>query len=115
MSHVTVLSQRKPDSFTFGDRRVSVRYPSGEGRWKVLEAADPNTSPVILKNLSVDGVCLDADRPFRFGALLNVDLEGPCGKRLRKLARVVQAPQEDHGRWVHHCLFIVPLGEAELR
>jgi hypothetical protein len=70
-------------------------------------------------NISTHDLFLDANRPFRPGELLSVELrepdDEPAGAPLRKLVRVAEVEPDDNGRWLHLCLFIIPLGPKELR
>jgi hypothetical protein len=115
MDPTTSMAQRRPAGVTADALRAAVRYPCGDGRWKALPAAGAGDAPVRVAGFTAGELYLDVNRPFRLGVLLSVDLYQPGGGCLRKLVRVTQVGPEEAGRWVHRCLFEVPLRPEELR
>ena len=114
MSQATMISRHRPTAAPFHPPRVAVRHWGDDGGWNVLRAQNPDDSPVEIMSVSDHDLFLDADRPFQPGALLTVELAEPGIGPLRKLVRVAEVEPGDNGRWLHLCLFIVPLETAAI-
>jgi hypothetical protein len=115
MPSSATLARRHPETITFRERRLTVRYPCElDGKWKSLAPGDHDTYPIRLRFSSPDGVSLHAPRRFDIGTLLDLEFLDRHGRLVRKLARVMHVrPDGDHG-YYHGCMFIMPLGPEEL-
>jgi hypothetical protein len=98
------------------DRRVWVRYPAEVETTgaTAAEGGKPRFSAVV-RNISVGGLNLAADREFVPGDLLTVELPGPTGQSTcTVLACVVHVRPDGEGQWSVGCTFARELTAEDL-
>ena len=98
------------------ERRVWVRYPA-DLETSYTPAGMPETArfSARVRNISLGGVNLLADRPFRPGELLTVELPGATDEtRCNVLACVVHCQEEGPGEWSLGCTFSRELNDEDL-
>jgi hypothetical protein len=69
----------------------------------------------VLRNVSLQGVCLHLNRRFDVGRLLAIELLGAAGRGERRLlAYLIRVAPTAGGQWELGCLFTSRLTEEEL-
>jgi c-di-GMP-binding flagellar brake protein YcgR len=99
------------------ERRVWVRFPADlETAFKPAGTADHSRVAARIRNISLGGVNLRAERSFCPGDMLSIELPCASGEaRCNVLACVVHCDAEPDGHWSLGCTFSRELSEADLQ
>jgi len=114
---VSFLRSRAPSIIPRSERRTLVRHTT---RWKspcpLIRASEEGPWYATIRNVSDGGLGLIANRPFKPGTLLTVELPTPDGKLTKpRLMRVTYArPQPGRQWWVLGGSFVRKLTLEEL-
>ena len=99
------------------DRRLWCRHAADlETTYRPAGSDDPTRFTAVVRNLSVGGLSLEADRAFVPGDLLTVELPAPAedAPSYAALACVVHVTDQGAGRWVLGCTFARELSDEDL-
>jgi len=104
-----------PDNPT-EDRRVWVRFPADlETTYGPADGGDRGRFSAIVRDISVGGLSLIADRSFAPGDMLTVELPGPRDEASYSvLACVVHVTAQSDCRWALGCTFSRELSDDDL-
>lgn len=122
LSAGTPKSDVRPPAVATENRRGSVRYALGMGANCQIHASvfdgDPPSSevwPLVVQDVSVTGIGLLLARRCEPGTELRVELLSESERKPRGLpVKVVRVRKDQYGHWMHGCMFLTPLDEAEL-
>ena len=101
------------------DRRNATRHDLRVGAFGTVDAGlhggAEEVWPLVVRDVSAEGLGLSLARRFEAGTRLAVDLHGgPDATPRRYAARVIRVQPEAGGYWVHGCVFDPPLSDAEV-
>src|SRR5262249_24231295 len=98
------------------DRRTTVRHNTQvKVACRVTRAVEMGPWHASLRNVSIRGVSLMADRPFNPGTIVIAEFPSQTGKVAQRLIRVIHVrPQTNQKWWVIGASFAKPLSGAEL-
>jgi len=101
-----------PPASPCADRRGAERYPSGQDA-SCHPTSALDSTPVLVKDVSIHGVGLVSSRRFEPGTILVLELAESAPSAVNVLARVVRIVPQKDGHWLAGCVFLNEVSEEE--
>jgi hypothetical protein len=107
------LRTREPSLVPTSERRTVVRHATRlNAACPVAHAIEEGPWWTTIRGVSITGISLLAERPFKPGALLSVQLPGPAKATLLRVSHARR--QAESKCWVADCAFLTRLPAAQV-